>query len=674
MENSFAESATPEAYFRAPFTIDELRQLDFALEGVPFQQLFRMPCSPCISDHLKEEEYLALEDFMHTIASGLWHTFWHKNKPFPCSISCPRHPGSRFYTVEKAIARRRLETLSGVALMSKPSSHLHWDDIVEFALFKPDIMMGNELGLSSSIICQALFYGIHILLSQSLNKQNAVASDSVFILVVDSRCGGVVKLEGDFSKLEIDLNDPYNCIAEWIKCHADVKVSPVDRIWNKLGNANWGDFGTLQLLLATFYSLEQWHGPPRRSISSLAAKHMNRLQQRRMECFHIENETDLVHSQEHTSVDDGFKENHHVDHQKHNNQHSHLMLQQGEVLSLEDQHQDHKSFQIQDSMVKDYSCSYIAVAIEFPEELLSLYIGAHPSRLGASLEDMNLWYKVQRQTKVLNILKEQGISSKHLPQIVASGRVLHPGHCEKQSPKGLCDHPWCGKQILVTYPLGEPLSSIVAHDGPLSSEDAIRCCRDCLAALRSAKMANIQHGDICPDNILRVVDEHRANGEISYILVSWGRAVLEDRDSPAINLQFSSAYALQHGKLCPSSDAESLIYLIFFLCGGTMQQQDSIESALLWKQTWWAERRVQQLLGEVSPILKAFADYIGNLCSTPYPVDYDVWVKRLGRTVDSSPEKGKTVESLSSIAMTVESLSSMDIAESSRTSGGAYSS
>uniref|UniRef100_A0A5B7BC95 Protein kinase domain-containing protein n=1 Tax=Davidia involucrata TaxID=16924 RepID=A0A5B7BC95_DAVIN len=665
LENSHADTANEGQSFRSPFMIDELRILDFALEGVLFQQLFRMPCSPYTSDDLKEDKYLALEDFLHAIADGLWRTFWHKNGPLPYFVSCPRYPGSKFYTVEKAISRGRLGGLCGAALISKTGGNiqLHWDEVVEFALFRPDIMMGNEVAFSSTSICEALFYGIHILLSRSLSKYSAVTNDSVFLLVLDSKFGGVVKLMGDLGKLELNSHNPYQAMVEWIKCHAEVSVSAVDRIWNKLGNANWGDLGTLQLLLATYQSLVQWNGPPRKSIASLASDHSLRLQKRRMEYHLIENKDALVPFQQASHQYGEIVELDENDNPFSEKQASRLNLKPGDILLLEDQQQKQKSFQIQDSLARGNCCSYSAVALEYPAGLLTLYVGAHPSRLEPSWEDMSLWYQVQRQTKVLNILKQQGISCKYLPEIIASGRVLHSGPCKKQSPRGCCDHPWCGTPILVTFPIGEPLSSVVTQDGPFSTEEAIRCCRDCLAALRSAKMASVQHGDICPENIIRVVNTKGARNTL-YIPVSWGRAVLEDRDSPAINLQFSSAHALQHGKLCPSSDSESLAYLLYVVCGGTMQQQDSIESALQWRQRCWAKRLIQQQLGEVSALLKAFADYVDSLCGTPYPVDYDIWLKRLNRAVDGSADRGKLIE---------ESLRIKDVAESSGTSGGGNS-
>nr|GMD49578.1 Casein kinase (serine/threonine/tyrosine protein kinase) [Ipomoea batatas] len=641
-ENLYPDNGNCEQSFSSPFLIDELRALDYALEGILFQQLFRMPCSPYSCDNLKEDEYLALEDFLHTIADGLWHTFWHKSKPMPYFVSCPRYPGSKFYTLEKALSRGRLAGLSGAALMSRTrdTPHVHWDDVVEFALFKTDILMGNGLGFSTTVICEALFYGIHILLSRSLSRYNSVDGDSVFILVLDSKFGGVVKLGGDLGNLEVDLINPYQSMAEWMKCHAEISISPVDRIWNKLGNVNWGDLGTLQLILATFYSICQWNGPPRKSIASLAADHSLRLQKRRIECRLIENESALV-PYENTSDHHGEiveLEHHHK--LKPRKQGSRLGLKQGEIVLLEDQNLGQKQFQVHEPLAEDYSCSYIGIALDCPAESLTLHFGAHPSRLEPSWEDMSLWYHVQRQTKVLNIFREHGISSKNLLEIVASGKMMHSGPCEKPSQKGCCDHPWCGTPVLVTYPVGEPLSSVITRDGPFSSQEAIRCCHDCLAALRSAKTANIQHGDICPEHIIRVASSSSSSNH-SYVLVSWGRAVLEERDSPAMNLQFSSAHALQHGKLCPSSDTESLVYLIYFICGGTMPQQDSIESALQWRQRSWAKRVIQHRLGEVSALLKAFADYIDSLCGTPYPVDYDVWLRRLNH---GSADRGKRIE------------------------------
>lgn len=666
VENCHTDSVTRDQSFSFPFLIDDIRKLDLALEGVLFQQLCRMPCKSDASNDLREDEFFALEDFLHAVVNGLWRTFWRKSGPLPFYLSCGRHPGSKFYSLEKAISKGRIEELCGLALISKTGSdlHVHWDQVMEFALFKPCILSENEMKLSPIIICEALFYGFHILVSRSISKSSTVGGDSVFVLVLDSKFGGVVKLGGDLGKLELNSHNPYLSVAEWIKCHAEVSVSAVDCIWNKLGNANWGDLGTLQVLLATFYSIVQWNGPPRKSIESLASDHSLRLQKRRMESRQNENENALVPFQQPNHQHGEIVELDAGDNQSFRKQASRLKLKQGETLLLEDQRQGQKSFQIQESLVGGNYFLYSAVSLDNPTELLTLYVGAHPSRLEPSWEDMSLWYQVQRQTKVLNILKQQGISSKYLPEIIASGRISHSGPCNKQSPGGRCDHPWCGTPILVTCPIGEPLSFVVARDGPFSSEEALQCCRDCLAALRSAATANVQHGDICPENIIRVVDRNGSRNRFCYVPISWGHAVIEDRDSPAINLQFSSSYALQHGKLCPASDAESLVYLLYFICGGTMQQQDSIESALQWRERTWTKRLIQQQLGEVSALLKAFADYVDSLCGTPYPVDYDIWLKRLNRAVDGSTDRGKMIEE-GAITLRLE-----DVAESSGTSGG----
>ncbi|XP_062083735.1 uncharacterized protein LOC133790211 isoform X2 [Humulus lupulus] len=674
-DNLYTDSNNAGPFFSSPFMIDELRKLDVALEGVLFQQLFRMPSSSYVSDDLREEEYLAMEDFLHAIAISLWRTFWHKRGPLPFFLSCPRYPGSKFYTVDKAISKGRLRDLCGFALVSRlgSDSHVRWDQVAEFVLFKQDILSGNELKFSARVICEAIFYGFHILVARFLSKTISLDSNTIFISVQDSRYGGVVRLGGDLTKLDLNSINPYESVAEWMKNHAEIRVSPVDMIWNKLGNPNWGDQGTLQLVLATFYSIAQWNGPPRKSITSLASNHSLRLQKRWMECRPVENENALVplqisdyHQQgEIVEVDQGDSS------LVHRKKGSRLKLEQGEIILLDDQQHGQKTFQIQESVIGGNYFLYSAVSLDHPMNLLALYVGAHPSRLEPSWEDMSLWYHVQRQTKVLNILKQQGSSNKYLPEIVSSGRVLHSGPCKKESPGGRCDHPWCGTPILVTSPVGEPLSCVVARDGSFSSEEAVRCCRDCLVALRSAALGNVQHGDICPENIIRVVDMEG----VRYVPISWGRAVLEDRDSPAINLQFSSSHALQQGKLCPSSDAESLVYLLLFISGGgggqqQQQQQDSIESALQWRERAWAKRSIQQQLGEVSAILKAFADYVDSLCGTPYVVDYDIWLKRLSKAVDGSADRdrGKRIEE-EVVGITL-GLELEDVAESSGTSGG----
>ncbi|XP_028771215.1 uncharacterized protein LOC114728466 [Neltuma alba] len=620
LENLHANSEERKQYFSSPFTTSELRKLDLALEGVSFQQLVRMPNSSEVSDdliedHLIEDQYLAVEDFLHATIIGLWRTFWHKSGPLPLFVSCTSHPGSKFYSVEKAISRGRLKELRGLALMAKTGCDLkaRWDQVVSFALFRPEVISENGLRISSRTI------------------------------FVDSKHGGVVRLSGDLGKLDLlNSSNPYQSVTEWIKTCADVGVTPAESIWNRLGNANWGDMGTLQVLLATFYSIAQWRGPPRKSVASLISDHGLRLQKRRTECCIIESENALIPYQGSANYEAGeiveLDENDFFLRK----QTSRLKLKQGDVLLLEDPQQGQRSFQIQESVVGGNYFLYSAVSLDHPSELLTLYVGAHPSRLEPSWEDMSLWYQVQRQTKVLNILRNQGIRSKYLPEIIASGLILHSGPCKKESPGGRCDHPWCGTPILVTSPVGMPLSSVIAYEGQFSADEAIRCCRDCLAALRSAAMANVQHGDICPENIIQVAEQHGFKSR--YVPISWGRAVLEDRDSPAINLQFSSSHALQHGKLCPSSDAESIVYVLYFICGGTMQQQDSIESALQWRERSWAKRTIQQYLGQVSAILKAFADYVDSLCGTPYPVDYDIWLKRLNRTVEGSSDRGKMIE------------------------------
>ena len=75
----------------------------------------------------------------------------------------------------------------------------------------------------------------------------------------------------------------YECAAKRIKNQSRIAVSPIDRIWNKLGNANWGDIAAVQVLFATFHCIMEFAGMPKHSIEDLAADHGSRLQTRRVE-------------------------------------------------------------------------------------------------------------------------------------------------------------------------------------------------------------------------------------------------------------------------------------------------------------------------------------------------------------------------------------------------------
>lgn len=659
--------------FESPFQLEELREFDLALEGIGFQQLLRMPCGPdaSTSGAVEADAYLALEDFLHAGAQSLWEAFWSKEGPTPFYISCPYGVGSKFHTVEKAIARGKVGRLRGAALVVKNSrnSQGEWDHVAELALMRADAggrSQESERIPSFSDIGEALFYGLYMLLSRSLSKSNLVKyGDCAYVLVVDYQFGGVVRLRGDVNKMDINVNRVYDCAVEWIQQHAEVRVSSFDQIWNKLGNANWGDVGTLQLLLATFYSIVQCKGLPKRSIAELAAEHGIRLQRRR-----IERRPREVHE----NGSDSFR--------RHQNSRTHgeiveiedesesairkemegMKLEPGTVLWLEDSHWQ-RGFQIHEVLGDERRSLYSSTSLEEPGKLLAVYVGSHPSEFEPAWEDMSMWYQVQRQTKVLNIMKQRGISSKYLPQLVASGRIMHPGPCHRQSPGGRCDHPWCGTPILVTAPVGESVATIVARNGVFNTEEALRCCHDCLSALRSTVSAGIQHGDISPDHVIRMASGERHS---YYVLADWGHAVLEDRDSPAINVQFSSTYVLQERKLCPASDVESLVYLLYYLCGGTIPHLESLEAALQWRERSWARRTIQQQLGEVSAVLKAFADYVDSLCGTPYPVDYEIWLRRLNRALHGE-DHGKWIDNSAPTGR------NDDVAESSGTSGASYS-
>ncbi|KAF8104658.1 hypothetical protein N665_0170s0034 [Sinapis alba] len=633
--------------FEAPFELVELQKFDYALEGVSFQQLTRMPnpvyastsTNPCV----QANAYLAIEDFLHATVNSLWEAFWSQDEPVPFSVGCLYNQNLKFYQAEQALALGKLEDLSATGVLLKNPRHPHgkWDHILELALLRPDIESDHQPSLH--VLGEALFYALRILIARSVSRLDFSQSSSncVFILLVDTQYGGVVKVEGDVSKLDFDVNNVYDCAAEWIQKHSKVSVSPIDRIWNKLGNANWGDIGALQVVFATYHSIMQYFGPPRHSIEDLAADHSSRLHSRRQE-RHLGDITSLSENgmsrfQQRTMspeiVEVLEEESTNIEPE------ASMKLEVGTVLWLEDSNYQ-KGYQISQVLTNGTLPYHIASPVDDSGKSVFLYVGSPPSQLEPALEDMNLWYQVQRQTKILSIMKQRGLSSKYLPQLHGSGRIIHPGQCQKPSSGGRCDHPWCGTPILVTTPVGETVADLV-NEGRFGPEEAIRCCHDCLSALSSSSSAGIRHGDIRPENVVYVTSGVR---HPYFVLIGWGHAVLEDRDRPAMNLHFSSTYALQEGKLCAASDAESLIYMLYF-CSGDLPDLDSVEGALQWRETSWSRRLIQQKLGDVSTILKAFSDYVDSLCGTPYPLDYDIWLRRLKRNL--SEDHGKQIETSS---------------------------
>nr|XP_043637212.1 uncharacterized protein LOC122608189 [Erigeron canadensis] len=649
LEEWFQTLAESSFDFDVPFELIDLQKFDYALEGVSFQQLIRMPSATYASPSgtIEATAFFALEDFLHASVKGLWEAFWNQDEPMPLNIASLYDANLKFYQAEKAIANGKLGGLCATAVLVNNPRHPHgkWTDILNLALLRPGIeSLANEGEVtipSLVLLGEALFYGVRILLSRSLRKsKNPAVLNSVFVILADCQYGGVVKVEGDMTRMEFDINNVYECVAEWIQNHSRVSVTPFDRIWNKLGNANWGDIGALQVLFATFHTMVQHVGMPKNSIEDLAADHSSRLQTRRNErqlgemeigtngngLFKLQQRSispEIVEVQE-ESVD--------IEPQKS------IKLEVGSVLLVEDTNWQ-KSYQIVEVLSDGEMPYYIASLIEDPGKSLFLYVGSHPSQLEPAWEDMNLWYQVQRQTKVFSVMKQNGLSSKYLPQLTMSGKVIHPGPCRKPGAGQNCDNPLCGTPILVTSPVGKTVADMIRL-GQFGSDEAIRCCHDCLSALSTAGTAGIRHGDIRPENIICVTSS--MTHQPYFVLVGWGHAILEERDRPVMNLHFSSTYALQEGKLCSASDAESLVYLLYFSSGGELPELDSVEGALEWRDTFWSKRLIQQLLGDISAVLKAFADYVDSLCGTPYPMDYEIWLRRLKRHLNDNGKEINT--------------------------------
>ena len=179
-----------------------------------------------------------------------------------------------------------------------------------------------------------------------------------------------------------------------------------------------------------------------------------------------------------------------------------LKLEIGYVVLMDDAYIQ-KGFQIDDILTDSDPPIFTSTPVEEPTKTYLLYVGSSPSHLEPAWEDMNSWYQVQRQTKVLTLMKQRGISSRYIPQMASSGRVIHPGACNKPNSNGNCGHPWCSTPILVTSPVGQTISNLI-RNGLFGVEETLRCCHDCLSTLAAAASAGIHHSDIRPENVIRV--------------------------------------------------------------------------------------------------------------------------------------------------------------------------
>ncbi|CAD6258463.1 unnamed protein product [Miscanthus lutarioriparius] len=448
--------------FDVPFDLTELQNFDYALEGVTFQQLVRMPNALYASTSDVFEATAYLVSCGAECIKGLWETFWGPDEAIPSSVACIHSSSSKFYPAEKAISSGKLDGVCATSVLLKNLKH--------------------SQGRSSTVLRN---------------------SDCIYLLLVYSQFGRVVKVQGDLNKLDFDLNNVYYCAAEWIKKHAEISVSSIDRVWNKLGNANWGDIGTLQVLMAIFLSMIQFYGEPKYSLDELATEHSSRLQSRRSERHFVDRQAnghglfqfqqpshspEIVEVPEEPAVDVKPQET--------------LKLEIESVVLMDDAYIQ-KGFQINDILTDSDPHIYTSTPVEEPTKTYLLYVGSSPSHLEPAWEDMNSWYQVQRQTKVLSLMKQRGISSRYIPHMASSGRVIHPGTCNKPNSNGNCGHPWCSTPILVTSPDGQTISNLI-RNGLFGVEEALRCCHDCLSALAAAASAGVRHSDIRPENVIRV--------------------------------------------------------------------------------------------------------------------------------------------------------------------------
>jgi hypothetical protein len=75
-----------------------------------------------------------------------------------------------------------------------------------------------------------------------------------------------------------------------------------------------------------------------------------------------------------------------------------------------------------------------------------------------------------------------------------------------------------------------------------------------------------QHGDINIEHVMWVV---AIDDEYYYVLIDWGYVVLNKIHDHSIFQKKSSTSILQEGRLFPTFNVESLVYLFFFVCRRT---------------------------------------------------------------------------------------------------------
>ncbi|KAJ0879120.1 putative protein kinase-like domain superfamily [Helianthus annuus] len=164
-------------------------------------------------------------------------------------------------------------------------------------------------------------------------------------------------------------------------------------------------------------------------------------------------------------------------------------------------------------------------------------------------------------------MKQNGLSSKYLP-----------------GPSGNCDNPWCGTPVLITSPVGKTVADMIRL-GQFGSDEAIRCCHDCLSALSTAGTAGIRHGDIRPENIICVTSS--TTQQPYFVLVGWGHRHFGGK-RPA---RYESSFFIDISRFKKESYVPRLMqkvsfYLLYFSSGGELPELDSVEGALEWRDSF----------------------------------------------------------------------------------------
>ncbi len=116
----------------------------------------------------------------------------------------------------------------------------------------------------------------------------------------------------------------------------------------------------------------------------------------------------------------------------------------------------------------------------------------------------------------------------------------------------------------MTHPIDQTFAPMFKTWGWIFVDETLHYCHDSLSTLHNVVSIKISHGDINTKHVMWVI---ATNDEYYYVFIGWGYVILEERNNAFISPKISSTFAFQEGRFCLTSDVESLVYPLSYVCG-----------------------------------------------------------------------------------------------------------